>query len=327
MSIVDSRSYALPATIKLPDGCRLAIEAQSGQRPVLTTGSGGFSIDADGTAPDPDERAQLTLSGVVVEGFVHATGDLAGVRIIHSTIAPGRSIAEGTAPSTDPSIVIDGAGPGGAVINAHLELQLASSVAGPISCPETCRALQVLDSIVDGLGGAAISASGGGHAAPLTIQRSTVLGAVAVHELEASESLFTGNVDVARTQAGCVRFSFVPRGSRTPRRHRCQPDLGIRARLDAALADDPALPQAEQDAIRAFVAGWLVPSFATVAYGQPEYCQLRLTAPLEIRTGAEDGSEMGVYCQLKQPQRESNLRIRLDEYLPFGLEAGLIYVT
>ena len=124
-----------------------------------------------------------------------------------------------------------------------------------------------------------------------------------------------------------MRFSFVPRGSRTPRRHRCQPDLGIRARLDAALADDPALPQAEQDAIRAFVAGWLVPSFATVAYGQPEYCQLRLTAPLEIRTGAEDGSEMGVYCQLKQPQRESNLRIRLDEYLPFGLEAGLIYVT
>ena len=36
---------------------------------------------------------------------------------------------------------------------------------------------------------------------------------------------------------------------------------------------------------------------------------------------------MGAYCQLKQPQRESNLRIRLDEYLPFGLEAGLIYVT
>ena len=31
---------------------------------------------------------------------------------------------------------------------------------------------------------------------------------------------------------------------------------------------------------------------------------------------------MGAYCHLKQPQRESNLRIRLDEYLPFGLEPG-----
>ena len=25
---------------------------------------------------------------------------------------------------------------------------------------------------------------------------------------------------------------------------------------------------------------------------------------------------MGVFCLLKQPQREANLRIRLDEYLP-----------
>ena len=46
-----------------------------------------------------------------------------------------------------------------------------------------------------------------------------------------------------------------------------------------------------------------------------------------ISAGSQDGSEMGVYCQLKQPQRESNLRIRLDEYLPFSLEAGLIHVT
>jgi hypothetical protein len=36
---------------------------------------------------------------------------------------------------------------------------------------------------------------------------------------------------------------------------------------------------------------------------------------------------MGAFSSLKQPQREANLRIRLEEYLPFGLEAGLIYVT
>ena len=36
---------------------------------------------------------------------------------------------------------------------------------------------------------------------------------------------------------------------------------------------------------------------------------------------------MGAYCHLKQPQRAANLRLRLDEYLPFGLEAGIIYVT
>ena len=36
---------------------------------------------------------------------------------------------------------------------------------------------------------------------------------------------------------------------------------------------------------------------------------------------------MGVFHFLMQPQRETNLRVRLDEYLPFGLQAGLIFVT
>jgi hypothetical protein len=36
---------------------------------------------------------------------------------------------------------------------------------------------------------------------------------------------------------------------------------------------------------------------------------------------------MGVYCHLKQPQREDNLRLRLVEFLPFGLQPGLIFVT
>ena len=30
---------------------------------------------------------------------------------------------------------------------------------------------------------------------------------------------------------------------------------------------------------------------------------------------------------LHQPQREVNLRLRLDEYLRFGLHAGFFYVT
>jgi hypothetical protein len=286
VSILDNRSYPLPATITLDAGNDLVIEARSGRRPLLTTEAEGLVVDADGAEP----RAALTLSGVVVEGFVHVVGDLGALRIIHATLVPGRSIAEGVAPSTDPSIVIDAADASGDAINTQLELKLASSITGPVVCPEAARGIWVLDSIVDGLGVAAITA------APLTIERSTVLGTTAVHELEASESIFTKVVEVARTQAGCVRFSFVAAGSRTPRRHRCQ--------------SDP-----------------LVPSFVTTHYGRPEYCQLRRSAPAQIRTGAADGSEMGVYCQVKQPQRESNLRIRLDEYLPFGFTAGLIYVT
>ena len=47
----------------------------------------------------------------------------------------------------------------------------------------------------------------------------------------------------------------------------------------------------------------------------------------EIRQGGDDDSEMGVYHDLYQFHRESNLRLRLEEYLRFGLEAGIIYAT
>ena len=36
---------------------------------------------------------------------------------------------------------------------------------------------------------------------------------------------------------------------------------------------------------------------------------------------------MGVLRPLNQPQREANLRIRLDEYLRFGLHAGVFFAT
>ena len=59
----------------------------------------------------------------------------------------------------------------------------------------------------------------------------------------------------------------------------------------------------------------------------PGYAQLRRATDRSIREGAEDESEIGVMRTLFQPQRETNLRIRLDEYLRFGLHAGIFYVT
>jgi hypothetical protein len=36
---------------------------------------------------------------------------------------------------------------------------------------------------------------------------------------------------------------------------------------------------------------------------------------------------MGAFHDLFQPQRETNLRVRFEEYLRFGLEAGIFYQT
>ncbi len=162
----------------------------------------------------------------------------------------------------------------------------------------------------------AVAATLGGEGAgpDSTFLRSTCFGAVTVRELTlASEVIFNQPVRAERRQAGCVRFSSIAAGSRTPRRYRCQPDLALEG------VTDPAQ--------RALIIARLRPVFTSLHYGRPAYAQLGLNCAVEIRTGAEDGAEMGAFHDLMQPQREANLKIRLDEYLPFGLVPGLIYVT
>ncbi len=336
ITILDSRTYALPAAIALPNEGWLAIEAANGERPVLQTPVIGLldaGLQVDVSPPvipgDPDRRAALTLSGVVVEGFLHVTGDLARLRLLHTTLVPGRHMHQngnGEPDTTEPSLIVD---PdfGGTAINTQLKVELAFSISGPLVIPDHAEGLSLLDSIVDGLGGAAIGGPGGNPAAPVAAERATFFGTTHIKQLEASETIFAGQVTTVRAQEGCVRFSYVTPLSVTPRRFRCQPDLAAETAIKEALARNPSLTQPERDSIRAFIEGWLVPSFTAERYGHPGYAQLHLRCPREIRAGAEDGAEMGAFSHLKQPQRESNLRIRLREYLPFGLDAGIIYVT
>ncbi|MEA3046789.1 MAG: hypothetical protein QOJ53_1121, partial [Sphingomonadales bacterium] len=67
--------------------------------------------------------------------------------------------------------------------------------------------------------------------------------------------------------------------------------------------------------------------FTSRRYGRPAYAQLRRGTPIEIRAGASDESEMGGFHLVFAPQRETNLRIRIDEYLRFALEAGAFFET
>jgi hypothetical protein len=163
---------------------------------------------------------------------------------------------------------------------------------------------------------------------PSWLLRTTIFGEVHVRQLPlATEVIFTAIVRCARRQDGCVRFSYVPEGSVTPRRYRCQPDYEIQQESEDLERLSGPLSPADSDAIRDDVRSWLQPSFTDIHYGLPAYGQLFVLCPQQIKTGAEDGSEMGAFCSLKQPQRATSLRVRLQEYLPFGLEPGLIYVT
>jgi hypothetical protein len=156
----------------------------------------------------------------------------------------------------------------------------------------------------------------------LTILRSTVFGIVDVHAMELAENcIFNDCVNVARRQLGCMRFCYVPNGCRTPRRYRCQPD-GVEQTVKARMPPPNDLASAlagERLRVR--------PQFTTVRYGNPGYAQLGENCADEITQGADDESEMGVFHDLFQPQREANLRVRLEECTPADMDVGIIFAT
>ncbi|WP_116132701.1 hypothetical protein [Tropicimonas sp. IMCC34043] len=330
--IRDNRTYADAITLNI-DGAAgrfLAIEAEDGFRPHLRPDQ---PIRIQGANPD----FTLTLGGLLIESTVDIPGSLGRLRLIHSTLVPGGSIAlpdpdaPAPAPSPPPPSIRAAAQLAGAPANTELRIEMAFSITGQIRVPATAEGIFALDSIIDGGGTPAIRGLGPAAASPgpaLHLERTTLRGEVLARQIDmATEVIFDGVVEVERQQTGCIRFSYVAPVSRTPRRYRCQPGLAERAEIARAEAASGPLSAAERDAIRARVRVQMRPDYTSEAYGDPGYLQLALTGPAEIAQGAEDGSEMGAWCHLKQPQREANLRRKLEEYLPFGLDPGIIFVT
>lgn len=260
-----------------------------------------------GAAGDPDTpRGRIVLDGLLVEGDVRvAPGDLGELALRHVTVVPGRGMVAVLPPDS------------AATDNGGLSIDIEGSVLGPVALPAEGPTLRVQASVVDGVGdGGGASAVDAAHAG-VTLEAVSVLGTASARTLAASDCLFLGAVTVARRQQGCVRFCFVPEGSLTPRRYRCQPDLAL-----AELAGASGGGESE-DAVRAR----LTPVFTSTRYGDPGYAQLDDRCAAAIRTGASTGAEPGAFADLLQPQREDNLRAALGEYLRLGLAAGVFHET
>lgn len=285
--LLDDRTHAIAPTLNLP-ATLLAIEAANRRRAVLV---GDFALQGDA-------QTRLQLSGLLLDGALRLAGPLRAVELRHCSLVPGRG-----------GIVHTGNAPG-------LAITLTHSLVGPISAANALSGVSADICVIDA-GGAAPPVACVLPDTTLTLNRCTVLGTVACGELAAGNSLFDGIVKVQRRQQGCVRFCYVPPGttaqpSVTPRRYRCQPDLVTRGLPG---------PLAAAEALR------VRPAFNATTFGDARYAQLRTSTASEIRSGAENGAEMGVWNHLAQPQREANLRQALDEYLRFGLEAGAIFAN
>lgn len=324
ITIMDNRSYHETAgltSIQISEGQQLCIVAADW--PVVkivgvpTRVPGTFNpedlrphiqrdIEVEGIAPSSSSSGgSILINGLLLEGNLSVkTGNLKTCTIQHSTLVPANG---GVAAALQSSI---------------LEVNLKQTICGAVHVLSVGAVVSLEESIVDHKSGVAISVPAG----QLGLQKCTVFGTVEGRSLDAGNSIFNDRLDITRRQTGCIRFSYVPFGSVTPRRYRCQPELEIQEQVKARQKLGP-LTATEELTIQNRVLNWLIPTFNAKEYGHHAYCQLSSSTPEAITTGADNAAEMGVFNYLQQPQRLANLQIVLEEYLRLGLEAGVILVT
>jgi len=310
--IGDSLTYGQTPVFKVNDvtvdgapGILTVVAARNPARPLIAAGGGiPLAIGA---------RGRLVIEGMVFSGgalTVAAFADAEPRELVlrDCTLVPGLALNPDGSPVSPgaPSLIVE---------HPFAKLTLERCITGPLFvAPDVDVTLK--DCIVDAGAPEGVAYAGnnaGGPGGTLSVRECTIIGKIHSQSIQiASNSILFAQLGAApdpawrapiiadRRQEGCVRFCFVPFGSITPRRYRCMPD-----------ADHPAA----------------LPQFTSLRYGDPAYGQLRGATEAAIRKGADDEGEMGVLHALFQPQRETNLRIRLDEYLRFGLQAGVFYAS
>jgi hypothetical protein len=279
-----------------------------------------------------EEQLTITLDGLLIFGrgihlrrALDLKGELCAVTIRHCTLVPGWDLKHDCEPKAAHEVSL-------LLTDTNACVAIEHSILGAIAVNDNAIEedpirISISDSILDATDPERDALSTSDHhkaLARLTILRSTIFGTIQTHSIDLAEnSIFNSLVRVARSQVGCMRFCYVPEGSRAPRRYHCQPDLVKQTVED----DDTITDKDEKAAEKQREIDRVIPVFNSVRYGKPDYCQLAASCAEEIQRGADDESEMGVFHDLFQPQRAANLRARLDEFTPAGMEAGIIYAN
>lgn len=303
VEITDNGVYQEELTMNASVDATVVLRAERGRQPhIVLPAANDKQLKVSG-----QENARVHFEGLVISGnaiLVEAGNpSMAELAFRDCTLVPGISLDEkGDAEQPDkPSI---------RVLQDDVSVALLRSITGPIQIPRGCS-VDVQESIVDALdkqrpalAGTAVDEVG----ATVNIVSSTIIGRVLARAVKLlSNSIVIAEEDdgaqlkpaiyAQRKQSGCVRFSFLPDVVIVPRRfHTLNP-----------------------------AADGIAPQFSSMRFGDAGYCQLARSTVDAIWSGADDEGEMGAFHHLYQSQRERNLRIRLDEYVRVGMEAGIFY--
>jgi hypothetical protein len=253
---------------------------------------------------DAFELNGLLLSG----GPLRISSKIAGLRLAACTFDPRNGIT---------LTAFDGD------INDRSSYLLCRCVVGSLLVGQGVAQLTVADCIVGSIAGLAKvgsppilpsppSSPPGALALPeapaVQLERVTVLGRIHCGVLNASESILNDVAIAEDQQSGCIRFSRYEPGSILPRRFQCVP-----SEEQAAACSGPG---------RCFG-----PVFNSRRFGRPDYGQLATACPLEILSASQQRSEIGAFTGALNPVRLNNLRIKLEEFMPVGLNPVIIAET
>jgi hypothetical protein len=321
VEIIDNGRYGWPPAFHAQAASHIELRASDRHRPILEPTSiatdppaqDGNKQEQQGPTMEPvdeetvpemvisgDEGAEVTLNGFLINGgTLRVQGQLKRLSLRHCTLVPGLTLLKKGIADTYPQLSL-------IVESNNTSVEIDHCIVGGVRIVKSAS-VSIANSIIDATVNESVAfAAPADELAPggsLRIMNSTIIGRVSTASLEsASNSIFTQPAFVERIQEGCVRYSYLPLASRAPRRYKCQ-------------------PKTEADE------GCVKPLFTSLRYGDPGYCQLSLRCAPEIRQGADDEAEMGAFHDLYQSQRDTNVRLRLNEYLRFGLEAGIFYAT
>ena len=256
----------------LPAGADLTILADDGVQPTLKASAKSqvLQIRLGKDAESVFER-RLRLAGLRVEQPIEiGKGELSAGNRLDFMIEHSTLMHAGLSVSASSQ-----------VSNLGLTVQIDHSIVGPLCLPDTADLL-ITDSIVDGKGRADTTQASHSQmnaidGSRLSVVRSTIFGQVDVHQLKSGfRGDFRRTVHAEKDTGGLVQYSYFPAGS------------------NMALSEN----NSSSDLV-----------FTSRRYGQPGYAQLSADCSSAIRRGAENGSEIGVFHHLSQPQRADNVRV------------------
>jgi hypothetical protein len=211
-------------------------------------------------------------------------GNFECVQLKHMTLDPGgKTSADPTATDINPVVLR---------IGGHIEtLIIERSILGQIEFSNRgyVENLVIRDSILQApqMTDMLVSTKGELH-----LERVTAYGKIVGQHIFVTDSLVVGTLRAVDNQKGCLRFSGVGLNNKQPHPYECydlDPDRSL---------------------------------FYSRRFGEPGFFRLRGSLEDQILKGAEDGLEMGAFNRANTGIKLESLKIKVQEYMPFGRLPG-----